>query len=449
MRYSTREDKHRQSLTGFPTAPQSTAGVGHLRWMICGLLFLATTINYVDRQVLGILAVPLQREIGWSEADYGLIVSSFQAAYAIGLLVFGGVIDNIGTRLGYCLCIVWWSVAAMAHAFARSPLGFGIARFALGLGEAGNFPAAIRTIAEWFPKGERAFATGIFNSGSSVGAILTPLIVPWIALHWGWRWAFLLTGSIGFVWLALWVRFYQRPTEHPLISTAELAHIQSDRQLFQLRIPWKQLIPHRQTWALLSARFLTDPIWWFYLYWIPKFLHAHNGINLEQLALPLIAIYLSADAGSIFGGWLSSALIGRGCSTSAARKTAMLVCALLVTPIVLAPWASNIWVEVLLLSLATAGHQGWAANIFTVVSDMFPVQAVASVIGMCGFAGSIGGMLAASATGFLLQATGNYLPVFVFAASGYLVALGVLHVVIGDFKTVDAGLDEYQTEKKS
>ena len=399
-----------------------------LRWVICALLFFATTINYVDRQVLGILAVPLQRSIGWSEADYGLIVTAFQAAYAIALVGFGSVIDRIGTRVGYAVCVAFWSVAAMSHALARSALGFGTARFALGLGEAGNFPAAIKTVAEWFPPSERALAAGIFNSGSNVGAILGPLLVPWIALNWSWRWAFVLTGSLGFLWVAPWLALYHRPP----MAAAEAPSAPA-------RIPWASLIPHRTTWALVVARFLTDPVWWFYLYWVPKFLHQHNGIDLAQLALPLMVIYIAADVGSIAGGWLSSALLDRGWKASDARKTAMLACALLVVPIAAAPWLSSLWAVVAVLGLATAGHQGWSANLYTLVSDAFPKQAVASVVGLAGFAGSVGGMLVASATGFILQATGSYVAVFGWGASAYVIALALLHVIQPEFSPVDVG----------
>ena len=394
-----------------------------LRWLICALLFFATSINYVDRQVLGILAVPLQRTIGWSEADYGLIVTAFQAAYAIALIGCGRIIDRIGTRVGYFLCVAVWSVAAMSHALARSALTFGAARFALGIGEGGNFPAAIKAVAEWFPKKERALATGIFNSGSNVGAIIGPLAVPWIALTWGWRWAFVLTGALGFAWLAPWLLIYRRPP-----VTSESAEAQS--------IPWAQLIPHRATWALVIARFLTDPVWWFYLYWVPKFLYKHNGIDLEQLALPLILIYVAADIGSIFGGWLSSALLKRGWAPGPARKIALLVCALLVTPIVAAPRVTGLWGVVALLCCATAGHQGWSANLYTLVSDVFPKNAVASVVGLAGFAGSVGGMLIASATGLILQLTGSYVPVFAWGASAYVIALTLLHAIAPQFTTL-------------
>jgi ACS family hexuronate transporter-like MFS transporter len=407
---------------------ESQTSPNQLRWVMCALLFFATTINYIDRQVLGILAVPLGRSIGWSESDYGLIVTAFQAAYAVALVGSGRLIDRVGTRLGYSLCVGFWSVAAMCHALARTAFAFGAARFALGLGEAGNFPAAIKTVAEWFPKSERALATGLFNSGSNVGAIIGPLIVPWIALHWGWRWAFVLTGSLGFLWVAPWLLLYRRPQVSPEEAAARRAGI-----------PWSHLIPHRATWALVVARFVTDPVWWFYLYWVPKFLHQQNGIDLGQLALPLIVIYVAADVGSIFGGWLSSMLLKRGWTSSSARKTAMLVCALLVTPIAAAPWLSNLWAEVALLSLATAGHQGWSANVYTLVSDVFPKQAVASVVGLAGFAGSIGGMIVASATGLILQTTGSYVAVFAWGASAYVIALGLLQLIQPQFTPVDLG----------
>jgi ACS family hexuronate transporter-like MFS transporter len=400
------------------------------RWVICALLFAATTLNYVDRQVLAILAVPLQRVIGWSEADYGFVVTAFQAAYAIGLAGFGRIIDRIGARLGYGFCVGFWSIAAMSHALAGSAFSFGCARFALGLGEAGNFPAAIKTVAEWFPKSERAFATGLFNSGSNAGAILGPLIVPWIALHWGWRWAFVATGAMGFAWIGPWLILTRR--RWSAIATEVDA---------PARIPWASLIPHRATWALIVARFLTDPIWWVYLYWIPKFLNQQNGLRLDQLALPLIAIYLSADIGSIGGGWLSSALLRRGWTANAARKTAMLVCAFMAVPIAFTPWTRNVWLEVMLLSIAAAGHQGWSANVYTLVSDTFPKQSVASVVGLAGFAGSVGGMLAATTTGLILQVSGSYVIVFLWGASAYLIAAALVHRIEPRFDPVNPSAD--------
>jgi MFS transporter, ACS family, hexuronate transporter len=280
--------------------------IGRYRWVICGLLFFATTINYVDRQVLGLLAKDLQVVFGWSEIDYGNIVASFSAAYAIGLLLAGRIMDRFGTKIGYSVALIFWSLAAMAHAGARSAFGFGVARAALGLGEAGNFPAAIKTVAEWFPKKERAFATGIFNAGTNVGAIVAPLTVPWIAIHMGWRWAFIMTGAIGFLWLLFWIPMYARPEVHPRVSKAELAYIQSDPPDPPAeKIPWAKLIPHRQTSAFAIAKYMTDPIWWFYLYWIPGFLRQNHGLDLSTIGPPIIAIYLIADVGSIGGGWLS------------------------------------------------------------------------------------------------------------------------------------------------
>ena len=410
-------------------APAVPARRGYMRWVVCGLLFLATTINYIDRQVLGILAPSLQKEIGWSEVEYGYIVTAFQAAYAVGLLLVGRILDIIGTKLGFAIAIVVWSLAAMAHALARTPFGFGVARFGLGLGEAGNFPAAIKTTAEWFPKKERALATGIFNSGSNVGAIVAPAIVPWIALTWGWQAAFVITGAIGFFWLLLWWWMYQPPEKHPKLSAGELAYIRSDAEEAITPISWRRLIGVRQMWAFAIGKFLTDPVWWFYLYWIPKFLNEKHGLTLSKIGPPLIVIYLVADVGSIGGGWLSSRLIKSGWSVNAARKTAMLVCALAVVPIMFASQVSSLWPAVALVSLAAAAHQGWSANLFTTASDMFPRRAVGSVVGFGGMAGSIGGMLVATATGFILQITGSYHTVFIIAGSAYLVALAVIHAI--------------------
>ena len=405
--------------------------IGNYRWVICALLFFATTINYIDRQVLGILATDeaFKQTIGWSEAQYGYVNTAFQAAYALGLVIVGNLMDRFGTRKGFSFAIVFWSVAAMAHALARSAVGFGVARFALGLGEAGNFPAAIKTVAEWFPKKERALATGIFNSGSNVGAIVAPLAVPFIAINYGWQWAFIITGALGFIWLAFWLIAYRRPEEHPRLSQAELRHIQSDPAEPATKIPWARLVPHRQTWAFAVGKFMTDPIWWVYLFWMPKFLNTNYGLKITQIGLPLVVIYVVADIGSIGGGWLSSNLIKRGWSVNKARKTAMLVCALSVVPVMFAARASNLWMAVAFVSLAAAAHQGWSANLFTTVSDMFPRRAVGSVVGIGGMAGAIGGMLIASAVGLILQYTGSYLPIFVVAGSAYLIALGIIHLL--------------------
>ena len=406
------------------------ARAGHYRWVICALLFFACTINYIDRQVIGILKPTLQTEIGWTEVDYSWIVFAFQGAYALGLLGVGRLMDRIGTRKGFSLSIIFWSVAAMGHALARSVFGFGVARFFLGLGEAGNFPASIKTVAEWFPKKERALATGIFNSGTNVGALITPLIVPWITLTWGWRAAFIATGAIGFLWLLAWMALYHRPEEHPKISKAELAYIQSDPPDKAVKVPWARLFPHRQTWAFALGKFLTDPIWWVYLFWLPDFLHKRHGLELKDFGLPLVIVYVMADVGSIGGGWLSSSLIKRGWSVNASRKVAMLICALCVVPIIFASQVSNLWVAVVLIGLAAAAHQGWSCNLFTTTSDMFPRYAVGSVVGIGGMAGAVGGMLIARSVGEILQRTGSYVPIFLIAGSAYLVALLVIHLLV-------------------
>ena len=415
-------------------AQEPTAGrrksVGYHRWTICALLFFATTINYIDRQVLGILAPVLGQEIGWSEADYGFIVTAFQAAYALGLLLVGRMMDVLGTKKGYSFAMIFWSIAAMAHSLARSAVGFGVARFALGLGEAGNFPAAIKTVAEWFPKKERALATGIFNAGANVGAVIAPLMVPWIALTYGWQEAFIVTGAIGFTWLIFWWMFYEVPERSKRVSAAELAHIQADPPDPPQKIPWVKLVTHRQTWAFAIGKFLTDPIWWFYLYWVPKFLNTNYGLTLDKLGVPLVIIYVMADAGSVGGGWLSSTFIKRGWDVNKGRKMAMLICALAVLPIMFAAQADELWIAVGLLSLATAAHQGWSANIFTTVSDMFPRKAVGSVVGFGGMAGSIGGMLFATSAGLLLEWTGSYMALFIVASLAYLVALGIFQILV-------------------
>jgi len=414
-------------------------GAGHIgrtRWTICALLFAATTINYIDRQVIGILAPELQKSIGWNEAEYGYIVLAFQTAYALGLLAAGGLMDRWGTRRGYSVAVFLWSVAAVAHSFARTAFGFGLARFGLGLGEAGNFPGAIKTVAEWFPNKERALAIGIFNSGSNLGAIIAPLTVPWIALRFGWQWAFVATGATGFIWLAFWLAFYRRPEEHPRLSRREMEYIRSDAPAPEAAIPWARLLPLRQTWAFAVAKLLTDPIWWFYLFWLPKFLNQSRGLALDKIGLPLVAIYLAADAGSIGGGWLSSSLIKRGWTVNKARKTAMLACACCVLPILFVPAVESLWSVVGLIGMATAGHQGWSANLFATASDMFPRQAIASVAGIGGMAGAVGGMLIAVTAGWILEATHSYVSLFIIAASAYPLALLLMHLAAPELEPV-------------
>ncbi|MEW5978972.1 MAG: MFS transporter [Acidobacteriota bacterium] len=399
-----------------------------IRWVICALLFLATSINYVDRQVLGILAPTLEAEIGWSETDYGLIVTSFQAAYAIGLTGVGKVIDLVGTRIGYALAVFAWSLAAMGHGWARSVTGFALARFTLGLGEAGNFPAAVKTVTEWFPVRERALANGIFNSGSNVGAVIAPLLVPWLTVVYGWRWAFVVTGALGFIWLGLWWALYKEPRAHPWVNQSELDHISGDdKAQAACTVSWKSLLAFRETWLLALAKFITDPVWWFYLFWIPKFLHSQHELTLDRLGLPLVLIYLAADVGSIGGGWISSWLIKRGWPVFRARKTALLLCAVSAAPIVLVSNVTSLSGAVVLLSLATAAHQGWSTNLFTLMSDSVPRQATASLVGICGMTGAIGGMMASTGTGLILEWTGSYLPPFIMGGSAYLVAWVVLN----------------------
>jgi ACS family hexuronate transporter-like MFS transporter len=416
-----------------------TGLIRHLRWYICALLFFAATINYLDRQVIATLKPMLQQQGIWDDIGYSWVVFSFQTAYAIGLLAAGRVMDWLGTRKGFSLSVIFWSVAAMGHALASSVMSFSVARFALGLGEAGNFPASIKTVAEWFPKKERALATGIFNAGTNVGILVAAAIVPPITLAFGWKWTFVVTGLVGFAWLFFWLALYRRPEEHARLSAQERAHIQSDPPDTETRIPWRRLLPHRQTWAFAIGKFMTDPVWWIYLFWLPDFLNKNYGIDLKSVGLPLIVVYLIADVGSVAGGWLSSSLIKRGWTINGARKTAMLVCALSVVPVVFAAKASNLWVAVLLVGLAAAAHQGWSANIFTTASDMFPRKAVGSVVGIGGMAGAIGGMLISKVVGYILQWTGSYVPIFIIAGSAYLIALLIIHLLAPKLEPAEVG----------
>jgi MFS transporter, ACS family, hexuronate transporter len=402
---------------------------GRFRWVICGLLLLGVTKNYMDRQVLGVLKGPLQHEFSWNEIDYGNLVFAFQTAYALGMLFVGRMIDRLGTRIGYAVAVVFWSLASMGHAIANSLTGFVIARSALGFGEAGVFPASIKCIAEWFPKKERALATGIFNAGTNIGAIVTPLIVPWIAVHLGWRWAFVFTGALGFAWLILWLLFYRKPEEHPSCTRSELDYIQTDPVPPSEKIKWTQLLPQRQTWVFAGGKFLTDPIWWFYLFWIPDYLQRQHGLRLTQIGLPILVIYVISDFGSIAGGWLSSSLIWRGLSVNAARKWTMLICALCAVPIAITFRVTTLWTATLLIGLAAAGHQGFSANLFTLSSDLFPSRAVASVVGIGGMAGAVGGMLIAEIVGHVLEWTGSYMIPFFIAASAYLAALLMIQIL--------------------
>ena len=408
-----------------------------IRWWICALLFFATTINYIDRQVFAILAPQLQTEIGWSEIEYGYIVTAFQFSYAIGLLLVGKLIDFLGTKKGFILSIIVWSLAAMAHALARTPIGFGVARLALGIGESGNFPAAIKTISEWFPRKERALATGIFNSGSNIGAIVAPLLVPIIALNFGWQAAFIITGLLGFIWLFFWLRLMNSPEDHPRINAAELDLIKADSEenLEKPTSIWK-IIRTRKVWAIAIGKFLTDPIWWFFLYWLPKFLNTTYGLKLDKIGLPLIVAYLIADVGSIGGGWLSSHFLKMGWSINAARKTTLLICAIMVVPIYWASGIDDLWTAVILIGLGMAAHTGWSANMYTLATDFFPKKDMGTVVGFIGMAGAVGGMLMASATGHLLEATGSYKILFVIAASMYGIALIIIHLLVPNIDAV-------------
>jgi ACS family hexuronate transporter-like MFS transporter len=401
--------------------------MGKYRWRICALLFFATTINYVDRQVLGLLAPVLQTKIGFNEAQYGYIVTAFQAAYALGLLAMGPIIDRIGTKLGYALTISIWSLSAMGHALVRTAFGFGVARACLGFGESGSFPAAVKTIAEWFPKKERALAMGFVNSGTNVGATLAPIAVPWVAIHYGWRYAFLLTGAFSAIWLITWLLTYHRPQESSRLTPAELAYITSDADKPGARLPWSHLLTYRQTWAFTLGKSLTDPIWWFYLFWLPKFLVTEQHLQLTGVVLPIIVVYNVATVGSIVGGWLPEKFMGWGWTLNRARKTTFLICSLCVAPVMITPRVHSLWPAIALISLACAAHQGFSNNIFTLPSDMFPVRAVASVVSIGGFGGAVGGMFIATLTGQLLQLTGSYQPVFIIAGSIYIVALGLVH----------------------
>jgi MFS transporter, ACS family, hexuronate transporter len=410
--------------------PAAATIIGRYRWRICTLLFFVTTLIYLERQVLGVLAPELERVIGWDEIQYGNIVMAFQMAYALGMLLSGRFLDVVGPRIGYALAIAVWTLATSGQSLARSVLAFAIARFVLGLAEAPNFPAAIKTVAEWFPNKERALATGIFNSGANIGAIVAPATAPWVAAHFGWQWAFVLLGVLSAIWIVPWAVTYRQPERHPRLAATELAYIQSDPQEAAVRVPWVRLVPHRQTWAFLVGKFLTDPIWWFFLYWLAKFLNQQYGLTRTGLGWPLVIVYTGSMVGSVCGGWLPAKFLKMGWSLNRARKTAMLICAVAVLPVTFAATGGKLWLTVALVSLATAAHQGWSANLFTLPSDTFPKQAVASVVGIGGFGGAVGGMLIATLTGLVLERTHSYVPMFVMASLAYLVAIAIIHLVL-------------------
>jgi ACS family hexuronate transporter-like MFS transporter len=403
--------------------------VGNYRWIIVALLFTAMVINYVDRQMLGLLKPTLEREQGWSETTYADIVFWFQGAYALSYLFFGRVVDRIGARMGFAAAFVIWTIGHIGCAFAKNAGGFIAARVILGVGEGGGFPAGIKAVTEWFPKKERAFATGVFNAGTNIGAIVTPLVVPAIVLSLGWQAAFVITGVVSLVWLPVWWFVYRRPREQSKLSAAELAYIEQDPPDPVQHVPWTRLIGVRETWAYALGKFLIDPIWWMYLFWLPDFLAKRYGLDLKTFGPPLIAIYLMSDVGSVAGGWLSSRFMHRGMSINAARKLTMLICALAVTPIAFAMYADNVWLAVAIIGLATAAHQGFSANLYTLPSDVFPRAAVGSVIGIGGMVGGIGGMVMSKYAGWVLEKIGSYTPIFVVAASAYLLALLVVHLL--------------------
>jgi MFS transporter, ACS family, hexuronate transporter len=414
-----------------------TRTMTRVRWIVCGLLFYATTVNYMDRMVLGILKPVLAAQLHWTETQYGLINSAFQLGYAVMMPIAGRLIDWVGIRIGYTAAVLFWSLSSMAHALAGSALQFGAARLGLGIGEASNFPAALKTIADWFPQRERATAIGLFNSGSNIGAVVAPLLVPVLTARFGWQSAFLFTGSLSMTWAVIWFLFYREPERHPWLSPQELQLIRSgqDSGAAIERFSYVRLLKRRAAWAFVLGKFMTDPVWWFYLFWLPGFLNAKYGVDLIHLGPPLATVYLSADIGSIGGGWLSSVLLKRGWSPGAARKTAMLVCASAVTAAIFVPNAAgHLWVTVALVSVAASAHQGWSANIFAMASDCFPRRAMASIVGLGGFGGAIGGMLAQPVIGRWLDFSHDaYAPLFFVAGSMYLVALLIIHVLLPRF----------------
>ena len=417
----------------------------NVRWTVVTLIFFATTVNYIDRQVIGLLKPYIQDDLGWTEADYGYIVTAFQVAYGIGMLVCGRMLDRLGSKLGYSIAIIVWSLGAMLHAAVRSVTGFGAARAVLGLGEAGNFPAAVKVIAEWFPKRDRAYATGLFNSGTTIGAIIAPIIVTAITLEWGWRWAFIITGLLGFIWVVAWWLIYKSPEKNHKVNAAELAYIReqpenpesqenpvnpNNPEYQESPVPWRKLFRHRQTYAILFSRFVTDWVWWFFLFWTPDFLNKTHGVDLKATVLPLIIIYTMSSIGGIYGGHVSSQFIKMGRSIDFARKTTILLFALLVLPLNAVPYIHNIWIVVFIIGLATSTHQAWASNIFTIVSDVYPKQVVGSMTGISSVGGAVGGALASSFVGLILEWTGSYATIFMIASTMYILAWLILKTFV-------------------
>ena len=411
------------------------------RWIILGLLFIATTILYIDRSALGILAPDLQKSIGWSEEQYGMINTVFMIAYAICFIIMGRLIDTIGTRKGYLVSIGIWSLAAVGHALSRSWIGFAFARFSLAVGQSGNFPSAIKAVAEWFPKKDRALAVGIFNGGANMGTILSPLIIPFLVLSFNnWRIAFLWTFPFSLLWAIMWLKYFRKPELSPYISDEELHYINSDSEIEENtgKVKWKDILPHRSTWAIAVAKFIADPIWWFYLFWGAKYLNVKFGVNLKTIGLPFFTIYLVSWGLGIFLGWTSSKLMKKGLSLNKGRKLGMLLCAVFAAPVILVPHTTDMWMAVGLIALAAGGHCGWSANVFSLMSDIFPKKAVGSVAGFGGFAGAIGGAIVAFSVGKILQNIGidGYSIPFAIAGSGYLIALLIVHLLVPKIKPI-------------
>jgi len=425
--------------TADPAIADASARVGRYRWVICALLFAATAINYIDRQMIGVLKPTLQGEFGWSESDFATIIFWFQLAYAVGYIGFGRIVDVVGARAGYTIAILVWTVSHMAHGLATSITTFAMARFGLGVGEAGNFPAGIKAVTEWFPQRERAYAIGLFNAGANIGAIVTPLLVPALVLAFDWRVAFYVTGVFGVLWLIAWRILYRHPDQHPRVSAAELAYIRQDPADPVEPLAWRTVATYRETWAYALGKFCIDPIWWFFLFWLPGYLFERYDMDLKTFGLPLAAIYLISDFGSIAGGWLSSKLIARGRTPNFARKVTMLICAFCVLPIFFAQNIGSVWGAVAVIGLATAAHQAFSANLYALPSDMFPRGAVGSVVGIGGTVGAIGGMGMALFTGYILDATNNnYSVLFAIAGSAYFVALLLVHLLSPRLARVDA-----------
>lgn len=414
----------------------------NFRWIILGLLFIATTILYIDRSALGILAPQLQKSIGWTEEQYGIINSVFMIAYALCFILMGRLIDTIGTRKGYLVSIGIWSIATLGHALARSWVGFAVARFSLAVGQSGNFPSAIKAVAEWFPKKDRALAVGIFNGGANMGTILSPLIIPALVLSFNnWRVGFLWTFPISIVWVLLWLKYFRKPEQSPNVSAEELQYINSDSNENENteKVGWKDILPHRGAWAIAVAKFMADPIWWFYLFWGAKFLNEKFELNLKEIGLPFFTIYLASWGLGIFLGWFSSKLMKSGLSLNKGRKLGLLACALFAVPVALVPHTENMWLAVGLIALAAGGHCGWSANVFSLMSDIFPKKATGTVAGFGGFAGAVGGAIVAFSVGKILQNVGvdGYAIPFAIAGCGYLIALLIVHVLVPRIKTIE------------